>query len=427
MSLSPESSYLSPSTWPFSWDLLPQPAYLVGGAVRDALLHRKREYLDLDFVLPGDAIAIARRIAGHYNAGFVLLDRDREIARVVFDEGTADFARQEGDSLEADLRRRDFTMNAIAYDPEKEVFIDPLNGREDLEKGAIRAVSKANLKDDPLRLLRAYRQGAQLDFTIKKKTRAMLRALAPLLKAIAAERVQVELKYLLSSGGGAPWLTAAWEDGLLGGWFENAAAENLQQLERVDRCAWLLGKIWPGMEAQLHERATPQGLSWLSLAKLTCLLSFDPSIAELELEQLKYPRAEIRGAVTALKALPRLLRAGTSPLNLREQYFFFQEVGQVFPLLSVLAVVVAAQKGILEETTAVGTIAPLINRYLDPSDRAAHPTAIVTGNDLMRSLQLSPSPAIGHLLAEIQIAYLEGRVSTAEEALGFAATLLNSA
>lgn len=425
MSVSPELSYLSPRTWPFTLEWLPQPAYLVGGAVRDALLERKQEYLDLDFVLPHSAVETARRIARHYNAGFVILDRDRDIARVVFESGTADFARQEGESLETDLRRRDFTMNAIAYDPRQKVFIDPLEGLEDVKKGAIRAVSKANLKDDPLRLLRAYRQAAQLNFTIKKKTRAMLRVLAPLLKTVAAERVQAELKHLLSSPGGPPWLTAAWQDGLLGCWFENATAENLQQLEQVDQCAWLLGKIWPEVEVNLHERIAPQGLTWLSLVKLTCLVSCDPSIAELELEQLKYSRAEIRSAVAALKSLPRLLRAGTAPLNLREQYFFFQEVGRVFPMLSVLAVVVAAQKGILQETTAVGTIAPLINRYLDPSDRAAHPTALVSGNDLMRSLQLSPSPAIGHLLAEIQIAHLEGRVSTAEEALSFAATLLN--
>ncbi|MDY7012975.1 MAG: CCA tRNA nucleotidyltransferase, partial [Cyanobacteriota bacterium] len=366
-------------------------------------------------------------IARHSRAGFVILDKEREIARVVFQEGTVDFARQEGESLETDLRRRDFTMNAIAYNPHQDLLIDPLNGIADVKKRTIRAIAKANLKDDPLRLLRAYRQAAQLNFTIKKKTRTMLRLLAPLLKRVAAERVRVELKHLLRNPGGSPWLTAAWKDGLLGVWFENASAENLQQLEQVDQCAWLLGKIWPEVEAQLYERVASQALTWLSLTKLACLLSCDPSIAEWELERLKYSRAEIRGAVAALKSLPRLLRAGSSPLNLREQYFFFQEVGRVFPMLSVLAVVVAAQKGILQETKAVGTIAPLINRYLDPNDRAAHPTPLVTGNDLMRSLQLSPSPAIGHLLAEIQIAHLEERVSTPEEALKFAAMLLDSA
>lgn len=427
MSVPPESSYLSPSTWPFSLDCLPQPAYLVGGAVRDALLKREREYLDLDFVLPAAAVETARNIAQHYQAGFVILDAERQIARVVFPAGTADFAQQEGGSLEADLRRRDFTINAIAYDPREQELIDPLSGLEDLDKGAIRMVSKANLQDDPLRLLRAYRQAAQLNFTIKKKTRATLHLLAPLLRTVAAERVRVELGYLLSNPDGASWLTEAWRDGLFDFWLEGAIAENFQQVEQVEQCAWLLGKIWQEFDVQLQAKVANQSLSWHSLTKLACLVSSEPKVAESQLEKLKYSRAEIRAVAVALKHLPRLLRSRSSPLDSREQYFLFQEVGRAFPMLGLLTVAVAAQKGVLQETTAVGTIAPLINRYLDPNDLAAHPQPLVEGNELMRSLQLSPSPLIGKLLVEIQIARIEGRVTTPEDALKFAATLVNSA
>ena len=111
------SSALSPETWPFSLNWLPPSACLVGGTVRDALLDRPSDYLDLDFVLPTSAVETAQAIARHYRAGFVLLDADRQIARVVFEQGTADFAQQVGASLDADLRRRDFTINAIAYNP----------------------------------------------------------------------------------------------------------------------------------------------------------------------------------------------------------------------------------------------------------------------------------------------------------------------
>ena len=69
---------------PFDADILPTSACLVGGAVRDALLHRERSYLDLDFVVVANAIEIARKIANDYQAGFVVLDESREIARVVF-------------------------------------------------------------------------------------------------------------------------------------------------------------------------------------------------------------------------------------------------------------------------------------------------------------------------------------------------------
>lgn len=164
-------SVLSPETWPFSLEWLPQPTYLVGGAVRDALLSRRSEYVDLDFVLPDRAVKIARAIAKHYQAGFVLLDAERQIARVVFKHATVDFAQQEGSTLETDLRRRDFTVNAIAYNPHNGEIIDPLQGCADLQQGVLRMVSAKNLQEDPLRLLRAYRQAAQLSFVIEPDTR----------------------------------------------------------------------------------------------------------------------------------------------------------------------------------------------------------------------------------------------------------------
>ncbi|MFM7577235.1 MAG: CCA tRNA nucleotidyltransferase, partial [Microcystaceae cyanobacterium] len=72
---------------PFDLAWLPRQAYLVGGAVRDQVLGRRRDYLDWDFVVPDHAITTARAIAEHYGAGFVVLDKTREIARVVFPQG----------------------------------------------------------------------------------------------------------------------------------------------------------------------------------------------------------------------------------------------------------------------------------------------------------------------------------------------------
>ncbi|MCL2933818.1 MAG: CCA tRNA nucleotidyltransferase, partial [Trichodesmium sp. MAG_R03] len=117
-------SALSPETWPFDGKMLPQTVYLVGGSVRDALLKRKTEYLDLDFIILEQAVNIARNIASKYQAGFVVLDEERKIARVVFKGATVDFAEIEGNSLEEDLWRRDFTINAIAYNPFTDELID---------------------------------------------------------------------------------------------------------------------------------------------------------------------------------------------------------------------------------------------------------------------------------------------------------------
>lgn len=404
-------SLLSPNKWPFSLDWLPANACLVGGAVRDALLNRQQDYLDLDFVLPEFAVEIAKKIANYYQAGFVVLDEQRRIARVVFAEGTVDFAQQEGESLEKDLQRRDFTINAIAYNPYQSELIDPLEGLKDLEKRVLRMVSPANLQDDPLRLLRAYRQAAQLNFTIDATTRKTIRTLSGLLEKIAAERIQRELSYLFSITQGSYWLAVAWEDGLLDFWFKNATAEKLQQLAMIEQSAKSLGKI----EANIIQDTTDNCfVKSIQIAKLACLVSSIAEEAELELIKLKYSRLEIRAVITALKYLPQLQQI-TVPMSLREQYFFFLAVGFVFPVVVLLATAQGISQAILE---------PLIKRYLDPLDQIAHPQPLVTGHDLIKNLNITPSPLIGQMLTEIQIAHIEGRIHTVNDALNFAQLLL---
>ena len=136
------------------------------------------------------AVETARAIALHYNAGFVVLDAEHQIARVVFSNATVDFAQQIGPTIYSDLHRRDFTINAIAYNPHSETLLDPLDGCADLERRVLCMIAPENLKDDPLRLLRAYRQAAQLGFGLDGETKAIIRSLAPYLKTVAAERVR---------------------------------------------------------------------------------------------------------------------------------------------------------------------------------------------------------------------------------------------
>jgi len=401
--------------YPFSLDWLPPQACLVGGIVRDALLGRQADYLDLDFVVPRDAVKIARKLAHHYQAGFVVLDEARQIARVVFDHATVDIAQQEGESLETDLYRRDFTINAIAYNPQTQEIIDPLHGVADCRHKIIRMISPDNLQDDPLRLLRAYRQAAQLGFTIEPTTQSTIRQLAPLLATIAAERVQVEVNYLLQSPQGTPWLTAAWQDQLLHPWFPDAKADNFAKISATEHAATRLAQTWQPLASQLETPVSGKSLSWRSLTKLANL--FPPRIesADAQLLHLKYSRAEIRAVLIMIQSLPQLLSHFTSPMSLRDQYFFFQSVGSVFAALAVLAVA----EGVLVEQ-----ITPLMNRYLNPADQVAHPTPLITGHDLIQQLQLPPSPQIGQLLTEIQIAQIEGKVSTRKDALALARQLI---
>ncbi|MBH8554053.1 CCA tRNA nucleotidyltransferase [Nostocaceae cyanobacterium CENA357] len=418
----PVPSTLAPENWPFSLEYLPQPAYMVGGAVRDAILGRSREYLDLDFVIPSDAVKVAKAIARRYQAGFVLLDSERQIARVVFPDATADFAQQEGDSLTTDLHRRDFTINAIAYNPHTQEIIDPLQGYADLKQRQLRMVSPANLKNDPLRLMRAYRQAAQLGFTIEPITQTTIRALSSHITEVAAERVRVEIGYLLASPQGTPWIVSAGEDGLITPFFQNATSENFQKLAAVDAAATLLTKNWPqlGVELQHYVRDTVK-TTWLGIAKLACLVHPNPELAEIELQQLTYSRAEIRAVTAALKLFPRL---NLINMSLREQYFLFQEAGIVFVATVVLALSNNTPVEAMFGDKSLCAYTPLISRYLNPDDLVAHSTQLVSGKELMIALNIPASPVVGELLTEIAIAQAEGKVSTPAEAIAFARQLV---
>lgn len=393
----------------------------MGGGVRDALRGRRSAYLDLDFVLPDCPVETAQAIAQHYHAGFVLLDAERQIARVVFEQATADFALQVGPTLISDLLRRDFTVNAIAYDPHRQELIDPLQGYADLKQGVIRMVSPANLAEDPLRLLRAYRQAAQLNFTLDPETQLQIPRLAPLLKKVAAERVRTELSYLLSTPAGTPHLTAAWRDDLLRFWFPDATAAGLAQIAAIDQAVADLTTQWPQLQQHLERCISDRARggeaarrTFLATAKITGLLPTHLAAATAALEQLKYSRAEIQLVVLLLKSLPQITAPTLAPLCRRAQYFLFQSLGDAFPVLVVLAVA---------QGTAIAAIAPLIEHYLDPTDAIAHPTPLLTGKDLIRLLQLPPGPQIGQILKALEIAQAEGQITTPAAALALAKDL----
>jgi tRNA nucleotidyltransferase (CCA-adding enzyme) len=365
-------------------------------------------------VLPEAAIETARMIAGKYNAGFVILDKARQIARVVFPQATVDFALQEGNCLEADLHRRDFTINAIAYNLHQETLIDPLNGVKDLEKGLLKMITAENLADDPLRLLRGYRQAAQLGFKIDLPTRLTICELSPLLGQVAAERVQSELSYLLANPQGNDWLLAAWQDGLLKPWFKQTTLAKVQHAIQVEQeIADLKVTLSPEQYQHFLQTLDKKGVQ---TAKLASLVSSVLEIAELELENLKYSRQESRAVIAILKTLAHLAQPDLI-LNLRAQYFLFLEVGKHFPILVLFA---------LANQFDASKIHFLLDRYLDPRDRVAHPQPLIKGNDLIEALNLKPSPLIGKLLTEIQVAQIENKINTPEEALIFAEFLVKS-
>jgi tRNA nucleotidyltransferase/poly(A) polymerase len=185
-------------------------AWLVGGAVRDRLL--QRETNDLDIVVPTGAIALARAVADAFAGHFFVLDQGRDVARAVLKDSwgrdqNVDVARLRASELTVDLGLRDFTINAMAVPIRSGAgaeVIDPFGGRRDLQGGVVRAVAEGAFLDDPLRLLRAVRQAAELNFRIDHGTYELIRRDASRLTTVAAERVRDELARIL-------WLPGSWQ------------------------------------------------------------------------------------------------------------------------------------------------------------------------------------------------------------------------
>ncbi len=174
--------------------------YLTGGAVRDALLGRESH--DFDFAVRKHAIALARRVARAIDADFYVLDKDFDAARVIVRPTSGprdilDFAAFRGEDVDADLAGRDFTINAIAFDPADGTLLDPVGGATDLRAKLIRVCSDGAIRDDPIRILRAVRLAASLGFKIEAGTREKLKRAASLLPNASAERQRDELFKIL--------------------------------------------------------------------------------------------------------------------------------------------------------------------------------------------------------------------------------------
>ncbi len=401
---------------PFSWDLLPIDTYLVGGAVRDALLDRQRHPIDLDLVVPVDAIELARTIASQYDAGFVILDPERSIARLVFGESTVDFAQQVGGSLESDLQRRDYRMNAIAYHPPTQELIDPLEGVADIQQQIVRMVSPANLAADPVRLLRGYRQAAQLGFAIEPATQQTIQELAPLLSQVAAERVLAEIRYLISSSLGQPQLlAAAVANGLLESWLPRInQPQLLENLQKVTAALELIDRSYPLLSHNLNTNLRPTiNMTGAGAALLATLLQPITAASAQLLRQLTASTAEIQAIQTALTGWPPLGQVNSSePVP---QYHLFRQLGKVFPIAVTLS---------LASGRSLSEISHLIERYLDPADPIAHPIPLLNGSELMAALDLKPSPLVGQLLQAVQLAQVCNTISTKPEAVNYALTSL---
>ena len=184
-------------------------AYAVGGCVRDSILGRKPGDWDITTsAMPEETKALFEKTFDtgiEHGTVTVLLDKEGFEVTTYRIDGKYEDSRHPKEvtftrSLKEDLLRRDFTINAMAYN-ETDGLVDIFGGIEDLEKKVIRCVgdAKARFSEDALRILRGVRFAAQLGFEIEEDTRKGMSELAPTLKNISAERIQVELVKMLVS------------------------------------------------------------------------------------------------------------------------------------------------------------------------------------------------------------------------------------
>lgn len=169
--------------------------YVVGGAIRDLLLGREPADADVACI---DPLAAARSIRERV---IRLGDAEHLSAyRVVDDKHVYDFAELLDHDIDADLARRDFTVNAMAVHLGRGELLDPHGGQRDIAAKLVRMVRAENFDDDPLRTLKGVRMAVKFGFAVEGQTLDAIRARAPRIVEMAAERVTYELSVILSAG-----------------------------------------------------------------------------------------------------------------------------------------------------------------------------------------------------------------------------------
>jgi tRNA nucleotidyltransferase (CCA-adding enzyme) len=229
-------------------DALPGPAYLVGGTVRDLLLGRPHRF-DFDLAVVGDAEAFAGELAArlggrvtlHGRFGTAVVDYGGDVHVDVATARTETYAAPAAlpdvapaQSIEEDLARRDFTINAIAIELPGGELVDPRNGREHLQERLVRVLHERSFEDDPTRIFRAARYETRLGFRMDPKTETLALMAEPYVRRLSGARVREELYAIFA------------ED------YPERALARLQQLG-VNEALRMVFVPAPGLLARLHD------------------------------------------------------------------------------------------------------------------------------------------------------------------------------
>lgn len=442
-------------------------AYLVGGAVRDLLM--QRHPMDVDIAVDGEAAAFARAIADRVRARVVQIGKPGQVTHRVTSQGMLiDITGLAGASLESDLRRRDFTVNAMAYDLHAHRLIDILGGRDDIADRHIRMVKEQAFVDDPLRLLRAFRMAATLDFDITPETLEAIQRHSQRIDQPAGERLRAELIQLMACPASARQVQTMSDCGLLTRLIpELRPMQNCRQNTHHDfdvydhtlkayaateQCLQTAGRISSALGKRYHQ--PPYRRTTGAILKYALLLHDigkpDTRRVDADGEVRFHGHAECSAAMA--EAIHKRLRLSKTeceqarmiitnhgrPLNLLSAHQagnlsrkginrLFRECDPWTPevLLHALGDTMGKKK---DPDPAIDLanhfIQDLLRDYFDRFRPLADRQPLLDGRGLMDHFSLKPSALIGDLLNAVEEERLAGRISTREGALDCAAQYL---
>jgi hypothetical protein len=422
------------------------PLFLVGGAVRDAL--RGVPAKDLDLVVeaasPGQVLELASALACRLGGTFVPLDRGRGIARIVLKEGRdLDLAARVGSSLEDDLRHRDFTVNAMAWDMKAGRLLDPTGGRSDLENRILRPAGPTSLAEDPLRTMRALRMLCSLTLRPAPGLPEALQAHAAQLRRVSPERIRDEFFACLQAGLLPHWDLFV-ESGLLGevlpqtgglpgaqGRRARAILASLEgmHLSGYETLTGCPGALLAHLEKPLAANRRPVDLLQLA-ALLQARLPESGSIPAGEADRIESAGRRLVLSRREIRRLTCLLTLHEQPWTLARHHGspgawcrLFREAGPAAPDLLVFALASGPDAGGREDHACLEDFRSMLDDFFQEG-RVARPKSPLTGADLALAFGLPRGPLVGRLLERLAEAVADGQVQSRKEALVLAAEWL---
>lgn len=399
--------------------------WLVGGCLRNLLLGREKS--DLDLITEDSHFRVAELFAQRTRRSLVALGPT--LRRVALPEGIfIDFSLKKYPSLEKDLLQRDFTINSLALDLDSLnlpflFLIDPKTGLEDLMNKKIRLLREDSFKDDPLRMLRAFRLASQLDFTVEDKITKLIQDKSSLINEVAEERIGNELFLLL-------------ENPLSYEYLENSAAKtllkqilgknpNLESLKRLENILFNKKII----DKHLKEKITTHLLEKKGtrvrkdLLKFITLI-FSPHQKENSLsllgKDLKLGRKDMEMIKRIEKLYPFLERMMENKEKPPDTTPFLMQAKRETVEICLLFLV-----SHLHQQNSVALITKILKEYFRKSSLILHPPSLIKGEDLMKILNITPSPYISYLLDKIHQAQIKEEIKSKEEAVEYAKRLVS--